>query len=64
MNQKTFASTAAVIFLLIAILHVLRILYGWEAMIGTASLPMWVSWLALLLAGFLSYQGFRLGKKA
>ena len=62
MSQKTFSFVAAVIFLLIALLHVLRLVYGWAAVIGGWTVPIWVSWAALVIAIFLAYQGFRLSK--
>ncbi len=62
MNQKTYSLVTAIIFLLISVLHVLRIVYGWSAVIGGWSVPTWVSWVALLVAAFLVYQGFRLAK--
>ena len=60
MNQKTFVATAGVVFSLVAVLHALRLLLGWEAMIGGWHVPMWLSWLALALAGYLAYTAFRM----
>ncbi len=64
MNQKTFSLTVGVIFLAIALLHALRIVFGWEAIIGGLAVRKWVSWVALVVAGYLAYEGFRLGKKS
>jgi len=64
MKRKTFFSISAAIFFLIAILHVLRLIYGWEAVIGNWEVPFWVSWIALIIAGYVSYQGFQFSKKA
>lgn len=64
MSQKTFSLTAGVIFSLIALLHVLRLVFGWEAIIGGWAVPTWLSWVAMLIAGYLSYQGFRLSRKS
>jgi hypothetical protein len=33
---------------------------GWEVMIGGWSVPMWFSWIAIAVAGFLSVTGLRL----
>ena len=60
MNQKTFTAVAVVIFLLIAVLHGLRLIYGWEAEIGGLVMPLWLSGAALVIAAALAYQGFRL----
>ena len=55
MNQKTYLSVSGVIFLIIAVLHVLRIAYGWEAMIGGWMMPIWLSWIALVVSGYLAW---------
>jgi hypothetical protein len=59
MNQRAFNLTAGLIFLVIAILHVLRIVFDWSAIIGGWDVPEGVSWVAFLVAGFLAYEGFR-----
>ena len=64
MNQRFFNLIAGLIFLVIAVLHLLRIVFGWSAVIGGWVVPQWVSWLAFLVAGYLAYEGFRLGKIA
>ena len=62
MNQKTFVRTAGVVFSLVAVLHALRLLLGWDAVIGGWSVPMWLSWLALAVAGYLAYTAFNVHK--
>lgn len=62
MNQKTFSTVVGVIFSVIAILHLLRVVLGWNAVIGTFSVPMWLSWVAAVVAGFLAYSAFKLAK--
>ena len=62
MKQKTFTVTAGAIFTLVAVLHLLRLLLGWEAVIGGWLVPGWVSWLALALSGFLAYTAFTLSR--
>lgn len=47
MNQKAFSLLTAAIFTAIAVLHILRLLLGWEAIIGGWVVPRWVSWVAL-----------------
>jgi len=59
MNQKTFSLLAGLIFLIIAVLHVARSVWGWDAVIGGWQVPMWVSWVAIVGAGFLAYQGLK-----
>lgn len=39
--MKPFTTTAVIVFMLVAVLHLLRIVMGWEVLIqGTVS-PMW-----------------------
>ena len=59
MQQKTYNTITAVLFLVIALLHLLRIIVGWPAQIGGLGIPMWASWLALVVTAALAYFGFR-----
>lgn len=63
MSQKAFLGVSGTIFGAVAILHLARIVYGWEAQIGTFVVPTWVSWLSLLVAGYLAITAFTLLKK-
>jgi hypothetical protein len=57
--MKPFTTLAIAIFTLVACLHVLRILMGWDVTIGGAVIPMWASYLGLLLAGGLAMMLWR-----
>jgi uncharacterized protein involved in cysteine biosynthesis len=48
----------ATLFLVVAIMHLLRIIFGWQVEIGGLSIPFWVSWLGVLVASTLAYLGF------
>lgn len=63
MTHKTYLTLTGAIFLLIAVLHLLRAIYGWDAAIGGWVVPLWLSWVALVVAGYLGYQGIKFGKK-
>lgn len=60
MTVRTYAATSSIIFLLVAILHLLRIVLNWDVMIGGWHFPTWTSIVAVVVAGFLSFAGFRL----
>ncbi|MBI2105118.1 MAG: hypothetical protein HYT90_06060 [Candidatus Omnitrophica bacterium] len=62
MSEKTFARVSAVIFSLVALLHLLRLVLGWDAVIGGWRVPMWFSWVALGFAGWLAYTAIRLSR--
>jgi Mn2+/Fe2+ NRAMP family transporter len=59
MNQKTFSIVAGGIFAVVALVHLVRIYMDWPIVIGDWSVPMWVSWIALVIAGGLAYLGLR-----
>jgi len=63
LTAKTFTQVATVIFTAVALMHLLRLVNGWGANIGGWDVPMWVSILGLVVAGFLAYSGFMLFKK-
>lgn len=63
MNTRTYAITSSVIFFLVALGHLLRLVWHWDLMIDGWHVPSWVSVVSVLVAGFLSYQGFRLSRR-
>ena len=52
--NKPFTMLAVLVLALVALLHLLRLVYGWEATINGAAVPMWASVLALVVAGGLA----------
>ena len=64
MSQKTFSLVAGVFFMLIAVAHVLRIAYGASVVVRNTSIPMWASVIAVVVAGYLAYEGIRLSRKS
>lgn len=62
MQEKKYLLVTAVIFLIIAVLHLLRLVLGWQALIGGWQVPVWLSWVAVVVAGYLAYLGFKLSR--
>ena len=62
MTQRTFSLITAVLFSLIALLHVARLLRGWQVTIEGVVVPIWISWIGVAIAAYLAYQGFRLAR--
>jgi hypothetical protein len=50
MSQKTFSLVAGLIFLVVAVMHLLRLGLGWHVALAGWAAPMWVSWIASLIA--------------
>jgi hypothetical protein len=48
------------VFTGIGLLHFARIYYDWSAIIGGWTVPMWLSWIAVMACGALSYFALRL----
>ena len=61
-SQKTGLRVASVIFGIFAIGHVLRLINQTQVSVGTHSIPMGVSWIALITAGILCIWMWRLSK--
>lgn len=59
MNTRTYIIVSASVFSLIAFVHLLRVLFGWEVIISSWSIPLWFSWIGVLIGGVLGYFGFK-----
>jgi hypothetical protein len=53
-----YSVLAAVIFTSVAVLQLARAILGTEVKVGTASIPVWASWIAFLIASLLAWFGF------
>jgi hypothetical protein len=59
MTTRAFCTLAAAIFALIAPLQLIRIVMGWSVTLNGVDVPFWASWIAVAVAGALSFVGFR-----
>ena len=62
MSKNTYAQLAAAIFLIVAVVHALRLIFKWVVLIGGWQVPMWVSAVAIVITAYLSYEGFRVSQ--
>ena len=62
MSLKTFLLLASIIFAIVALAHLLRVFMGWPIIIDNWTVPMWLSWIALVIAGGLGFFGLRLAR--
>ena len=63
MTSRNFALLAAVIFAALAVVHLIRALWGWPIMVNTTDIPIWLSWVALIVTGVLAVLGFRASRE-
>lgn len=59
MSQKTYYGVSGTIFLVVAIVHLLRVVNGWEININDWNAPMWGSWAGVVVAGWMAYHGLK-----
>lgn len=64
MNQRTFSLTAGMVFLVIALGHLLRVVFRVTLVVAGVAAPMWASVLAVIIMGYLAFEGFRLWRKS
>ena len=63
MSSKTYFAVSAIIFGLVAALHLVRAIKGLSFEIGTFVVPIWVSWVGAIVAAVLCAFGVRLASK-
>lgn len=59
MNTKQLRYVNSVLFGLMAALHLLRLVRQWPATIANWSVPLWLSAVALVAAGLMSYWNYK-----
>lgn len=62
MSQHGFSLTAGIVFLLIALAHLARIVFGVPFVVRGISIPMWASLVAVVITGYLAYEGFHFAR--
>ena len=63
MFVRYFNFVVASIFGLVAVLHLLRLLFHWTLQLGPQEIPFWISWGGLVGAALLAVWGFASAKK-
>jgi len=59
MGNKPFTLIAAILFLLMAIAHLLRLILDFQVVLGTHPMPRYASIVGLLIAAVMSWGLFR-----
>lgn len=55
-RSKPFTWIAAAIFALMAVVHIIRLFTRFQVTIGSHSIPMWVSYVAIVITALLSWM--------
>jgi hypothetical protein len=62
--MKPYHLVSGIIFGVVALVHLLRLINQWPLILGPWSAPMSISWVAFIIAGYLSVWSFRLIRSA
>lgn len=62
MNHKRYCIISGVLFSLVALAHLLRIVYSVSLQVDDYVVPMFASWIAVIVPGALATWAFRLGR--
>jgi hypothetical protein len=61
MTQRSFCLIAGLLFTLVALAHLWRIVEGWDLMAYGTAIPLWTSWVAVVITGILAFYGLLFG---
>lgn len=61
--QGKYARVSGVVFGVVAVVQALRLFNRWPVQVGPFAVPVWFSWIALLVAGGLCIWAFRSGHR-
>jgi len=62
-NSKAYLYISGTVFGIVAILHLVRVVLGWDFVLGPWSLPMYISILGTIGPGLLSAWAFTLASR-
>ena len=62
MSRSTFSIVASAVFLVVAVVLFLRLVFRWEVLVAGWQVPRWISAVALVVAAFLAFEGFQSSK--
>jgi hypothetical protein len=50
-DARPYLSVTAVLFIIVALIHLVRAINGWDVIIGPYALPISVSWIGFVVTG-------------
>jgi hypothetical protein len=60
--MKNYLIVSGIIFGVVAVLHALRLALNWQAQIGAWGVPMWASWIGIVVSGALCVWAFQVAR--
>lgn len=62
--MRAYIQITGIIFAVVTLAHGLRLALNWSVQVADWVVPMWMSWVAILVAGALSFRAFQLVSRA
>ena len=62
--MRAYLQISGVIFAIVTLAHVLRLVLNWPIQMASWVVPMWISWVAIPVAGTMCVWAFRLISRA
>ena len=62
MGHKKYCLVSGAIFSLVALAHLLRIVNGMSIRVNDYAVPMWVSWIGLIVTAGLAFWSFQISR--
>lgn len=59
MGSKPFTTIAAIVFAIMAVVHVIRLVVHFHIAAGSHEIPMWVSWPGVIIPAILAWGLYR-----
>ncbi len=63
MSKDAFSQLAGTIFLIVAVVHALRLVFKWQVIVAGWQVPLWVSAVAFVIGIYLAYEGLQIRKR-
>lgn len=61
--MRAYLTVTGMLFAVIAVAHVSRVVRGSIVQLGSFTIPMWASWIGIVVAGGLAVWAFRLTRR-
>ena len=62
LKKETYIQVSGLIFLAVAVLHGLRAINQWDLVYNEWMVPLWLSWVVVVVLLYLAYSAFHLKK--
>ena len=64
MEYKKYCLVSGIVFSVVALAHLLRIVNAMSFQVGDYAVPMWVSWIGLIVTAGLAFWAFRASRES